>query len=134
MPTQSKYGEWPRSGEIDLLEARGNLKLVDHWGNSIGTQQISSTLHFGPRWDFNAFYTASYTRNNVAGYNNDFHKYELVWNEQGIRFLVDGNEIGFVDVGKGFWERSGFYGQNIWSLGTKMAPFDEQVRWFYSFI
>lgn len=128
MPTRSKYGGWPRSGEIDLLESRGNLNLVDWQGNQIGTQQVSSTLHFGPRWDQNGYNTASYTRNNVTGYNNDFHKYELIWTESGIQFLVDGTVIGFVANEHGFWERGRFVGQNIWSSGSKMAPFDDEVR------
>jgi hypothetical protein len=27
----------------------------------------------------------------------------------------------------GFWELGGFKGQNLWSGGTVMAPFDQQV-------
>jgi hypothetical protein len=27
----------------------------------------------------------------------------------------------------GFWELGGFKGQNLWSAGTVMAPFDQQV-------
>lgn len=127
LPTEWKYGSWPNSGEIDLLECRGNRKYTDHHGNQIGVEQVSSTLHFGPRWDQDAYRTASYSRNNVAGYHNDFHKYELVWNENGIKFLLDGDELGFAAVGDGFWNRGEFHGENIWANGTKMAPFDEEV-------
>lgn len=69
----------------------------------------------------------SSTRNNGNGYDKDFHKYEFVWDESGIRFFLDGQELGFVAVGDGFWQRGGFSGDNIWATGTKMAPFDQEV-------
>lgn len=50
MPRFAVYGEWPRSGEIDLMEARGNRALYS--GNvNVGTEQAGSTMHYGPRWD-----------------------------------------------------------------------------------
>jgi hypothetical protein len=27
----------------------------------------------------------------------------------------------------GFWQKGGFQGQNIWSSGSNMAPFDKRV-------
>lgn len=128
LPTQWKFGEWPRSGEIDLMESRGNIK----YGSSedqIGVEKVFSTLHFGPRWDQDAYETASYARNNASGYNNDFHRYEFYWDKNGIKFFVDGTELGFAEVGDGFWKRGGFSGENIWAHATKMAPFDEEV-WY----
>lgn len=127
LPTKWKYGGWPRSGEIDLMESRGNRKYDGGGGRQIGVEKVMSTLHFGPRWDQNGFRTSSYAKNNANGYNNGFHKYEVHWSPQGIRFHVDGSEIGFVPVGDGFWRRGGFHGDNIWKHGTKMAPFDEEV-------
>lgn len=44
LPTDSVYGEWPRSGEIDIMESRGNNYTYTQGGNNI----VSSTLHFGP--------------------------------------------------------------------------------------
>jgi hypothetical protein len=31
----------------------------------------------------------------------------------------------------GFWELGGFQGQNLWSGGTVMAPFDQKVYFFF---
>lgn len=42
MPTDSVYGVWPRSGEMDIMEARGNG--VDYPG---GRNVFYSTLHWG---------------------------------------------------------------------------------------
>ncbi|GFS12992.1 beta-1,3-glucan-binding protein [Elysia marginata] len=55
MPRNSKYGNWPRSGEIDVMESRGNT-------GPIGIQQVSSTLHWGPSADQNKFYKTTNTR------------------------------------------------------------------------
>lgn len=130
LPTQWKYGGWPRSGEIDLLESRGNVKYGGH--NQIGVEQVSSALHFGPVWNHDPFVSSS--KHNANGYDKDFHKYEFHWDESGIKFLVDGQEFGFVAAGDGFWKRGGFQGENIWASGTKMAPFDQEVIFLKIFL
>lgn len=58
------------------------------------------------------------------------HIYELIWNEDGIAFRVDGEDLGAVYPPEGgFWELGGFSsGDNPWEDGSKMAPFDEKVR------
>lgn len=126
LPTQWKYGGWPLSGEIDLVEARGNEK----YGNDeqIGVEQVVSTLHFGPRWDQDAYRTSGFSTNNSTGFHNDFHKYGFIWDESGIKYLIDGTELGFIPVGEGFWKRGGFSGDNIWASATNMAPFDQEVN------
>jgi beta-glucanase (GH16 family) len=46
LPLREAYGAWPSSGEIDIMESRGNRKLtVD--GVNIGVEQTGSTLHYG---------------------------------------------------------------------------------------
>lgn len=125
MPTKSKYGIWPRSGELDMMESRGNVKYGGE--HQIGVEHVSSTLHFGPSWDQNAYKKTDFHKNSATGFNKDFHRYEFIWNEKGIRFFVDGNDMGFVPVGDGFWKLGGFDGDDIWASGTKMAPFDEEV-------
>lgn len=115
------------SGEIDLMESRGNFKYVDGNGKQIGLEQVAATLHFGPNREQDAWRTSSYKVNNLNGYSKEFHKYEMLWTDEGIRFSVDESEIGFVPVGDGFWRRGNFTGDNIWKNGTLMAPFDEEV-------
>lgn len=44
LPTDSVYGKWPRSGEMDIMESRGNNYTYKEGGNNI----VSSALHFGP--------------------------------------------------------------------------------------
>lgn len=89
-------------------------------------------MHFGPKLDHDAYKTTSYSHHDLSGFYRDFHKYELVWNESGIKFMVDGTEIGYVAADKGFWKRGDFTGNDIWESTTKMAPFDEEVNEVYS--
>lgn len=134
LPTEFKYGTWPRSGEIDLVESRGNRNYVNHKGEQIGVKNVAATLHFGPIWNQDAWETAHYEKNNPYGFNHGFHNYTFVWDESGIRFFFDQSEIGFVAVGEGFWQRGGFSGENIWSGNSKMAPFDQEVCYFCSIL
>ena len=49
MPRHNQYGGWPASGEIDLVESRGNSRLIQTVNKekiNIGVEQVSSTL----RW------------------------------------------------------------------------------------
>lgn len=128
MPRQSVYGEWPRSGEIDLMELRGNRNLFN--GNTnVGVEQTGSTMHFGPYWNVNGWPTTHYTRNRVPGFDANFHLYKLVWGPNQIQFLVDNEIIGTVNAGNGFWERGGFQNSghpNPWVGASNMAPFDQE--------
>lgn len=47
LPTDNVYGGWPRSGEIDIVETRGNADFSCN-GYPIGRQLAGSTLHWGP--------------------------------------------------------------------------------------
>lgn len=47
LPKYNEYGPWPASGEIDLVESRGN----DPSCKAGGSDSFGSTLHMGPNWD-----------------------------------------------------------------------------------
>jgi len=44
LPETNAYGPWPLSGEIDILEARGNGPAYP----AQGTNFVRSTLNYGP--------------------------------------------------------------------------------------
>lgn len=128
MPKHSVYGEWPRSGEIDLMESRGNRFLYAQGGH-VGTEQVGSTLHFGPQSGVNGWPTAHRTKNRVPGWNEDFHLYKLVWTTNSLQFYYDNEHIETISVGSGFWDRGNFGATglpNPWTQGTIMAPFDQE--------
>lgn len=41
LPLKQEYGLWPTSGEIDIMESRGNLNYVKE-GTNIGVEQVNA--------------------------------------------------------------------------------------------
>lgn len=80
MPRHSVYGGWPRSGEIDLMEARGNWDMRAG-GVHIGVEQFGSTLHFGTESWNSAWWSSHFLRNTPAGQglNQGYHLYQMEW-------------------------------------------------------
>lgn len=115
------------SGEIDLVESRGNRRLFYNETN-VGSERVASTLNFGPRWDVNGWRTSSFVKNQSPGFDDDFHDYKMIWTNESISFFIDGKPHGVVEAGDGFWGRGGFETSelpNPWLGASKMAPFDQ---------
>lgn len=49
LPKNAEYGNWPASGEIDIVESRGNPNCPN------GVHSFGSTLHWGPDWATDAW-------------------------------------------------------------------------------
>jgi beta-glucanase (GH16 family) len=77
LPEDSHYGAWAASGEIDLMEARGQEP-----------EKVLGTLHYGAHWPANAHTGADYVFPD-HGTIADVHVYTLEWEPGEIRFLVD---------------------------------------------
>jgi hypothetical protein len=85
LPKDNAYGEWPRSGEIDIMESRGNNHTYKQGGNNIA----SSTLHFGPDGNNDGWW-----RNNVK--RKALHTtYASDYNVFGVEVRVP-NPLGFI--------------------------------------
>lgn len=132
MPKHNAYGAWPSSGEINLVDSRGNRDLLKNKIN-IGVEQIRSSLHFGPYSALDGVNTATYLRNSDSGkgFNSGFHRYQMEWTPEKITFSVDDIETGTVTAGPGFWAKGNFENSapvtdNPWKSGSKMAPFDQE--------
>ena len=82
MPTDSKFGGWPRSGEIDLMEARGS-----------NTQQVLSTLHYFQNG--HKFQGGQHNESLATNFNEEFHNIDLVWNKEKISFYIDKKYLVF---------------------------------------
>ncbi|KAH9479117.1 Beta-1,3-glucan-binding protein [Psilocybe cubensis] len=84
LPTNPTYGAWPLSGEIDILEARGNSPAYPAQGSNF----IRSSLNYGPfpALTHTIFGWFSLKRGDFA---KEWHVYTLEWTESFIRMSVD---------------------------------------------
>lgn len=73
MPENSVYGEWPRSGEIDIAESRGNAGADYPSG---GRDSLIGALHWGPLPEADGFYkTSGQHRIRRTDYAASFHTF-----------------------------------------------------------
>lgn len=78
LPQDKVHGFWPASGEIDMIEAKGRLP-----------RHIFGTLHHGKDWEHKV--TDEFSYQLETGTINEFHDYALEWEENSIRWLVNGH-------------------------------------------
>ena len=45
LPVKSAYGQWPASGEIDIMESKGNTDLTLD-GRQVGNQLVIKAIKF----------------------------------------------------------------------------------------
>jgi len=53
LPRYNEYGQWPASGEIDIMESRGNVNYPREFGG--GPETFGSTMHWGPDYSTNQY-------------------------------------------------------------------------------
>ena len=90
LPTDEAYGGWPKSGEIDIMEARGNLPSSCSAGMGIDT--FGSTMHWGPLYNNNGF--------NIPNSHHTIRRWLLMANrraakEEGREFRAEAIEREF---------------------------------------
>ncbi|KAF3934530.1 Beta-glucanase [Dactylella cylindrospora] len=133
MPRDSVYGDWPRSGEIDIVESRGNNYEYPEGG----VNTYSSALHWGPYPGANAYWrTMGRTEIRRSDFSQEFRTFGLEWTEDYIVTYVGSriHQVMFIKFDKGgFWERGDFIAQNAtadsnpWrNANNKAAPFDQE--------
>ena len=110
LPTDSAYGTWAAGGEIDILE-------VFSRNPSPFTQ---AALHYGMSWPLNTFTYAKYEGIDPA---DGFHVYAVEWDEQEIRWFVDGTHYYTVRQST-YWNYYKDPDTNAHVSGAESAPFD----------
>jgi beta-glucanase (GH16 family) len=116
LPQNETYGTWPASGEIDVLEVRGQEP-----------HKILGTLHYGSRWPENKHSGAEFVLP-VGGTVADYHLYALEWEPGIFRWFVDGQQY----AEQSFWwsssrtaEGRGVLPRTEADLNPWPAPFDQ---------
>uniref|UniRef100_A0A8W8KD03 Beta-1,3-glucan-binding protein n=1 Tax=Magallana gigas TaxID=29159 RepID=A0A8W8KD03_MAGGI len=132
LPHRNAYGGWPASGEIDVVESRGNTDYHDENGRSQGVDSFGSTLHFGPVYGYDPYEKAHGELTIPSGtLNDDFHIWTLEWDEEHIKVSFEGQEVMNVSPPpEGFWKLGELDKTNINNpykyTNNKMAPFDQE--------
>lgn len=105
LPDDDTYGTWAASGEIDVMEARGRIPGAS-----------SGAIHFGGAWPANTCLDGSYAFENGERIDTDYHIYSLVWEEDMLKWYVDGNIFFYAASDQWYTTAS----------GAKGAPFDQE--------
>lgn len=78
LPTDDAYGGWARSGEIDIVEYKGQEP-----------DRVHGTLHYGGAWPDNAHSGDVFTLDE-GSFAEAFHTFALEWEQGEMRWYVDG--------------------------------------------
>lgn len=110
LPAADKYGPWAASGEIDIMEARGQEPT-----------KVLGTLHYGSQWPNNASSSREFDFPKGSSFA-DFHIYTLEWEPGEIRWAVDGKEYGKQSF---WWSSKVGKAAKEADLNAWPAPFDQ---------
>ena len=133
LPVDYKYGVWPRSGEIDIMESRGNNYTYEQGGNNI----ISSALHWGPNANNDAWWRTNNKRQALhTTYSNGPHVFGMEWSDKYLFTYVDSRllQILYFNFDGSLYRRGEFplsddNGTSLfdpWSqTGNPATPFDQ---------
>lgn len=134
MPVEDTYGDWPASGEIDIMESRGNNYTYAQGGNNI----ISSALHWGPDPANDAWWKTNNKNKILRGsYSDDFNTFGLEWSQKYLFTYVNSRllQVMYTNFDKPMWDRGAFPDANangtrvtdVWGqTGNNNTPFDHE--------
>jgi len=77
MPTDERYGGWPHSGEIDIMELLGHEP-----------GKVHGTLHYSRKGGRHT-YTGTNTTLAAGAFADGFHVFRLEWETNAMRWYVD---------------------------------------------
>ncbi|KAF8589550.1 glycoside hydrolase family 16 protein [Ramaria rubella] len=135
LPVDNVYGPWPLSGEIDIMESRGNGPTYAAQGDNV----VRGSLNWGPTVLLNAVSkTFGWWSERRTTYADAFHVYTLEWTSEFLRIYVDTrlHLMLYLPFNEPFFTRGHFPDvvqngsqtvalQNPWAGHGNTAPFDQ---------
>lgn len=95
MPSEDVYGDYPASGEIDIMEGKGEQP-----------DTIESTIHYGGA-EPNFVSHGSPPVKFAFDFSKDFHVIGLEWSAKEMKFIVDGKVFHRENLDKDMWSHKG---------------------------
>lgn len=106
------YGDWPLSGEIDVMESFNDMK------------EVLGTLHFGNPFPGNVYLTSSTPMPTSEEPSSGYHTYALEWSATSMKWFFDGQHYGTVTSEEWFTS-----GRDLSGLEpSPSAPFDKNFH------
>ncbi len=106
LPNDSVYGTWAASGEIDVMESRGRIN-----------NSVCGTIHYGGTWPSNKYSGNDYYFDDGKTYDDGFHVYSCVWEQDKICWYVDGECYSVIPYTEWYSDAA---------PDNQYAPFDEE--------
>ncbi|CAL3968348.1 unnamed protein product [Diplocarpon coronariae] len=107
LPVNDTYGVWPKSGEIDIAESRGNNYTYAQGGNNI----VSSALHWGPDSANDAWWRTNVKRSALhTTYAATEHTFGVEWSQKYLFTYINTRllQVLYTNFNKPLWQRGGF--------------------------
>jgi beta-glucanase (GH16 family) len=135
MPSNDTYGPWPASGEIDLMESRGNNYTYSLGGDNV----MSSTLHWGPAPAYDAWWRTNNKRSALrTTFADGFNTYGMEWSDKYLFIYINSRLLQalYINFDEPLWQR-GMFPQDsatgnytkvnsVWAqTGRSNTPFDQ---------
>lgn len=115
LPEDNIYGEWPLSGEIDIMETINlGTKCQDCGDKDIETRS-SVALHYGKPWPENQFKSK---KKILPNGNDAYHVFAVEWSNTKIDWFVDNEKV--YGVTHADWFTTG-----VDKKVNPLAPFDQ---------
>lgn len=112
VPARPKFGQWASSGEIDIMEYKGEHR-----------DQIIGTIHYGGPRPYNERRGSGWKKSK-ADFSAEWHVFGLEWTAKDIRWLLDGQEYHRESISRWMWSGKGK--PNPYT--AKGQPFDQPFR------
>lgn len=134
LPVNETYGPWPLSGEIDIVESRGNNHTYKQGGNNI----VSSALHWGPDSANDAWWRTNVKRSALhTTYAAGENTFGIEWSQKYLFTYINTKllQVLYTNFDEPLWKRGNFPLSDsngtrlvdVWSqTGRKQTPFDQE--------